>query len=94
MSLNVFRLVILVLSVIDIGYSAVPADILIIFVVLPLQYYLARKASSISYEATALITKRVRLLSEMLTAIKLIKFYAVYILFLKVKSGKIIFFQK
>ena len=64
------------MTIIDIGYSAIPANIFIVFVLLPLQYYMARTASSISYEATALITKRVRLLSEMLTAIKLIKFYA------------------
>jgi ABC-type multidrug transport system fused ATPase/permease subunit len=69
-------IVIFVLSIVDIGISAIPANILILVVLLPLQYYLARKASAISYEATALITKRVRLLSEMLTAIKLIKFYA------------------
>ena len=71
-------LVVVVLTFFNIGFvSALPSNILILFVVLPLQYYLARKASAISYETTSLITKRVHLMSEVLTAIKLIKFYAV-----------------
>ena len=61
----------------DIGFlPALPALILICCILLPLQYFVAKKASAISYETTSLITKRVRLMSEMLTAIKLIKFYA------------------
>jgi ABC-type multidrug transport system fused ATPase/permease subunit len=71
-------LVVVVLTFFNIGFvPALPSNILILFVVLPLQYYLARKASAISYETTSLITKRVHLMSEVLTAIKLIKFYAV-----------------
>lgn len=71
-------LVVVVLTFLNIGFiPALPSNILILFIVLPLQYYLARKASAISYETTSLITKRVHLMSEVLTAIKLIKFYAV-----------------
>ena len=74
-------LVVVVLTFLNIGFvPALPSNILILFIFLPLQYYLARKASAISYETTSLITKRVHLMSEVLTAIKLIKFYAVRVL--------------
>ena len=70
--------VLLFLTIHDVGISALPSLGLIFFVLFPLQYFLARNASAISYETTSLITKRVRLISEMLTAMKLIKFYAVF----------------
>ncbi|KAJ3038374.1 hypothetical protein HK097_003196, partial [Rhizophlyctis rosea] len=69
-------LIVIILACIHVGISALPAVILILGIVLPLQYILARKASAISYKTTASITRRVYLMSEILTAIKLIKFYA------------------
>ncbi|KAJ3103334.1 hypothetical protein HDU97_010239 [Phlyctochytrium planicorne] len=68
--------IIIALAIYDIGVAALPASFLIMFVLLPLQYYLAIRASDISLRSTELITKRVHLMSEILTAIKLIKFYA------------------
>ena len=56
--------------------SALPSIIMILFFFLPVQYILAKKASAISYLATSAITKRIHLMSEILTTIKLIKFYA------------------
>ncbi|KAJ3130188.1 Canalicular multispecific organic anion transporter 2 [Nowakowskiella sp. JEL0407] len=70
-------IIIVVLVTFDIGLlSAIPSIVLVIFIILPLQYFLAFKASKISYATTELITKRVHMMSEILTAIKLIKFYA------------------
>ncbi|TPX46318.1 hypothetical protein SeLEV6574_g03291 [Synchytrium endobioticum] len=69
-------LIIIALAISIINVSALPAVVLILFILLPLQYYLAKKTSVAIYDATALFTKRVHLVSEILTAIKLIKFYA------------------
>ncbi|KAJ3067239.1 hypothetical protein HDU98_009578 [Podochytrium sp. JEL0797] len=60
----------------DIGVSGFPALFMIACVLLPLQYFIAYKTSRISLLSTAHITKRVHLVSEVLTAIKLLKFYA------------------
>jgi hypothetical protein len=49
--------------------------LLTICVLFPLQYTLARWTSIVSRNVTDLITKRVHLMSEVLTTIKLIKFY-------------------
>ncbi|KAJ3214108.1 hypothetical protein HDU67_002064 [Dinochytrium kinnereticum] len=68
--------IIIALAFYDIGIAALPAFFLIMFILLPLQYYIAVRSSSISLRSTGLITKRVHLMSEILTAIKLIKFYA------------------
>ncbi|KAJ1548114.1 hypothetical protein HK096_004666, partial [Nowakowskiella sp. JEL0078] len=69
-------IIIVTLVAFEIGLAAVPAIILCIFIILPLQYFLAYRASVISYRTTERITKRVHMMSEILTAIKLIKFYA------------------
>ncbi|KAJ9087822.1 hypothetical protein DSO57_1029227 [Entomophthora muscae] len=66
---------ILVLSFISIGFAAVPA-LLIVVLLLPLQFYLGRKTSELQVQNTKVTTMRVHLMSEVLTAIKLIKFYA------------------
>ncbi|KAI8840915.1 hypothetical protein BC829DRAFT_446831 [Chytridium lagenaria] len=68
--------IIIALAFYDIGIAALPAFFLIMFILLPLQYLIAVRASDISIRSTGLITKRVHLMSELLTAIKLIKFYA------------------
>ncbi|KAJ3077663.1 Multidrug resistance-associated protein 1, partial [Quaeritorhiza haematococci] len=68
--------VIIALTIVDVGIAAaIPAMILILLVLLPLQYWFARLSSLESYHTTALITKRVHLMSEVLTTIRLIKFY-------------------
>ncbi|KAJ3189633.1 Multidrug resistance-associated protein 1 [Irineochytrium annulatum] len=59
----------------DIGASAIPALVLIVGI-LVLQYHIACRASVISFRSTDLVKSRVHLMSEILTAIKLIKFYA------------------
>lgn len=67
--------VLLIWSMLDIGIAALAPFALVFFVLFPLQYYLAINASSSACKLTSLITKRVHLMSEVLTAIKLIKFY-------------------
>ncbi|KAJ3328463.1 hypothetical protein HDU76_009907 [Blyttiomyces sp. JEL0837] len=69
-------LVILALAFVVLGFSALPALAISLVILLPLQMYLAISASNVSLKFTSLITKRVHLMSEALTAIKLIKFYA------------------
>jgi hypothetical protein len=69
-------IVIIILSISEIGVSALPTSAFILFILLPLHYIIATNASQISVRLAQLITKRVHLMSEMLTAIKLIKFYA------------------
>lgn len=68
-------LVLLIWSLLDIGVAALAPFALVILVLFPLQYFLAINASSSACDLTELITKRVHLMSEVLTAIKLIKFY-------------------
>jgi ABC-type multidrug transport system fused ATPase/permease subunit len=69
-------LVLLIFAFKVIGISSLVPVGLVIFIVFPLQFYLSYKASLTSVELTELITKRVHLMSEVLTAIKLIKFFA------------------
>jgi ABC-type multidrug transport system fused ATPase/permease subunit len=66
----------LVLCWYNIGISGLFPFAFVTILVLPLQFYLARWTSAVSGPVTDLITKRVHLMSEILTAIKLIKFYA------------------
>jgi ABC-type multidrug transport system fused ATPase/permease subunit len=66
---------ILVLSFVELNYSAAPA-LGIILILIPLQIYLGRLKSLVGYENTMTTSKRVHIMSEILTAIKLIKFYA------------------
>ncbi|KAI8611745.1 P-loop containing nucleoside triphosphate hydrolase protein [Chytriomyces sp. MP71] len=70
-------IIVVILVFMNVGLAAgIPALVLILFILLPLQYYLANAASKISLLSTAHVTKRVHLVSEVLTAIKLLKFYA------------------
>ncbi|KAI8811089.1 P-loop containing nucleoside triphosphate hydrolase protein, partial [Cladochytrium replicatum] len=69
-------LVICVLIGIDLQVSAIPAIILIIIITMPLQYFLGILSAKASYTSTTLLTRRVALVNEVLTTIKLIKFYA------------------
>ncbi|KAI9350735.1 P-loop containing nucleoside triphosphate hydrolase protein [Obelidium mucronatum] len=70
-------IIIITLVFADVGFvSGIPALVMITFVLLPVQYYIANRISEISIQSTAHITKRVHLVSEVLTAIKLLKFYA------------------
>ena len=62
-------IVIFVLLYIDIGLSSLAPMAFIILFLLPLQYLLARWTSSCSVSVTNLITKRVHLMSEVLTAV-------------------------
>ena len=55
--------------------SAVPSLIIILSLV-PIQLFLGYKKSQIGFENTMTTSKRVHIMSEILTAIKLIKFYA------------------
>jgi ABC-type multidrug transport system fused ATPase/permease subunit len=68
--------VILVLSGVEVQYSCLPAVGIIVFFVTPLQIYLGILRSRSGYENTNTTSKRVHVMSEILTAIKLIKFYA------------------
>ena len=66
---------ILVLSFIEIGISALPA-LGWILIFLPIQIYLGQLTDKLGIKQANETTKRVHMMSEMLTAIKLIKFYA------------------
>ena len=66
---------ILAISFYELTYSAIPA-LVIILILVPVQIYLGRLKSVIGYETTLTTSKRVHIMSEILTAIKLIKFYA------------------
>ncbi|KAJ3258950.1 Multidrug resistance-associated protein 1 [Boothiomyces macroporosus] len=68
-------IVLLLLAYYNIGVAAFAPLALVIFILFPAEFYLAVKSSSSACKLTALITKRVYLMSEILTAIKLIKFY-------------------
>ncbi|KXN67697.1 P-loop containing nucleoside triphosphate hydrolase protein [Conidiobolus coronatus NRRL 28638] len=66
---------IIVLSFVLIGYSAFIA-LGVVLLLLPLQMYLGSLTSKLQVANTEVTTHRVHLMSEILTAIKLIKFYA------------------
>jgi hypothetical protein len=66
---------IVVLSFVELSYSAAPA-LGVIIILIPLQLYLGRLKSKVGFENTTTTSKRVHIMSEILTAIKLIKFYA------------------
>jgi len=69
-------ILICILAYVEIEKSALPAIALILIIFIPLQIYFAIRTSSLAYESTKNIKDRVRLMSEILTVIKLIKFYA------------------
>jgi ABC-type multidrug transport system fused ATPase/permease subunit len=64
------------LGIVDVGVSGVPAVFLVLFILLPLQFVFAYRASLIGGEITGLVTQRVHLMSEIITTIKVLKFYA------------------
>jgi hypothetical protein len=72
LSLN---LAILAIAFYELGYSATPA-LIVLGALVPLQIYLGKLKSKIGFENTMTTSKRVHIMSEILTAIKLIKFYA------------------
>jgi hypothetical protein len=65
----------MVLAFVELNYSAVPA-LVIILALFPVQVYLGRLKSKTGFEYTMITSRRVHIMSEILTAIKLIKFYA------------------
>lgn len=66
---------ILILAFYEMGLSAFPA-LGFVLLLLPVQAIIGRISSRLSTEGTEITTTRVHLMSEILTAIKLIKFYA------------------
>jgi ATP-binding cassette subfamily C (CFTR/MRP) protein 1/ATP-binding cassette subfamily C (CFTR/MRP) protein 2 len=66
---------ILCLSFYEIGISALPA-VGFVLILLPLQMYLGKRTDTLGRGQALKTTERVHLMSEILTAIKLIKFYA------------------
>ncbi|KAI9138461.1 P-loop containing nucleoside triphosphate hydrolase protein [Paraphysoderma sedebokerense] len=66
---------ILVIAFVEIGIPAF-TSLGIILLLAPVQIYLGRLSSKLLTENTQVTTERVHLMSELLTAIKLIKFYA------------------
>ena len=65
----------MVIAFCELGYSASPA-LAVIIILVPLQIYLGLLKSRVGFENTMTTSKRVHIMSEILTAIKLIKFYA------------------
>lgn len=65
----------MVLSFIELGLSALPA-LGVILLLIPLQIYLGILKSKIGFKNTMITSERVQIMSEILAAIKLIKFYA------------------
>jgi ABC-type multidrug transport system fused ATPase/permease subunit len=66
---------IMMLAFYELGYSACPA-LGVILLLIPLQLYLGGFKSKTGYQNTMTTSKRVHIMSEILSAIKLIKFYA------------------
>ncbi|ORX39513.1 P-loop containing nucleoside triphosphate hydrolase protein [Piromyces finnis] len=69
-------IVICVLAYFEIEKSSLPAIGFILIIFIPVQIYLAIQTSTYSLKSTKNIRDRVRLMSEILTVIKLIKFYS------------------
>ncbi|RKP01598.1 hypothetical protein CXG81DRAFT_6843, partial [Caulochytrium protostelioides] len=69
-------LLVCTLVCVDLGVSGLPSFGLIFLIFLPAQIYLGIRASRLSNKTTDLVTKRVNLISEILSAMKLIKYYA------------------
>ena len=65
----------MIISFVELGLSALPA-LGVIICLIPLQIYLGILKSKVGFECTMTTSKRVHIMSEILTAIKLIKFYA------------------
>ncbi|KAG0349542.1 hypothetical protein BG004_004395 [Podila humilis] len=68
-------LVVIALAFVELQLAAVPA-LVILLLLFPVQYLLSNLTARVSAMATASTTARIHIMSELLTAIKLIKFYA------------------
>lgn len=68
-------LVVIALAFAELQMAALPA-LVILLLLFPVQYLLANLTARVSAMATASTTARIHIMSELLTAIKLIKFYA------------------
>ncbi|KAI9003656.1 P-loop containing nucleoside triphosphate hydrolase protein [Gaertneriomyces semiglobifer] len=66
---------IIIIAFCEVGLSAFPC-LAFVLLLLPIQVYLGNKTSTLNRNQTSLTTSRVHIMSEILTAIKLIKFYA------------------
>ncbi|KAI8905687.1 P-loop containing nucleoside triphosphate hydrolase protein [Powellomyces hirtus] len=66
---------IVIIAFTEVGISAIPC-LAFVILLLPVQIYLGRRISTLNRAQTAVTTGRVHIMSEILTAIKLIKFYA------------------
>ncbi|KAJ3088485.1 Multidrug resistance-associated protein 4 [Quaeritorhiza haematococci] len=66
---------IIIMAFSEVGISALPC-LGFVLLLTPVQIYLGKITSDINREQTRLTTERVHIMSEILTAIKLIKFYA------------------
>ncbi|KAJ3156951.1 Multidrug resistance-associated protein 1 [Geranomyces michiganensis] len=65
---------IVILAWTEVGISALPC-LGFVILLLPMQMYLGSKISALNREQTSVTTSRVHIMSEILTAIKLLKFY-------------------
>lgn len=68
-------LVVIALAFVELQLAALPA-LVILLLLFPVQYLLSNLTARVSAMATASTTARIHIMSELLTAIKLIKFYA------------------
>ncbi|KAG0056100.1 hypothetical protein BGZ83_006361 [Gryganskiella cystojenkinii] len=68
-------LVVIALAFVELQTAAVPA-LVILVLLFPVQYFLSLYTARVNAMATNLTTARIHIMSELLTAIKLIKFYA------------------
>ena len=66
---------VIAIGFVELGYAAYPA-VIIIVALFPVQIYLGRLKARTGMEYTKITSRRVHIMSEILTAIKLIKFYA------------------
>jgi ABC-type multidrug transport system fused ATPase/permease subunit len=74
-STSVEILVVIALSFVELKLAALPL-LVILIILFPIQYFLAQYAANLSKRKTKITSERVHLTSEILTAIKLVKFYA------------------
>ncbi|KAF9973931.1 hypothetical protein BGZ73_002800 [Actinomortierella ambigua] len=67
--------IVVALAFVEIKVAAVPA-LIILILLFPVQYFLSLIAARLTAQTTSLTAARIHIMSELLTAIKLIKFYA------------------
>ncbi|KAI9294503.1 hypothetical protein K502DRAFT_365790 [Neoconidiobolus thromboides FSU 785] len=68
-------IIIIALSFVELGLAALPV-LGILVIIFPVQYMLGQYAAKLSQKRSKTTSERVHLMSEVLTAIKLVKFYA------------------